>query len=257
MKDTRRNFLKKTTLSLFGFTLLGAKAKATPLMIECSPATLDYYGQGPFYTSNAPLIVNNQLSTAGELGIPLKINGRITNLDCSQALPNTEIEIWHANSNGEYDNTGFNLRGKAITDINGNYEFNTIFPGKYLNGSEYRPAHIHFKLSAPNATPIVTQLYFDGDTSIPTDAAASISSGEFDASQRIISLQTDANGKKIGQWNIAIDAEPQTTSVNDLHLEKGIIYKATPNPFDGKVNIQYGVFKTDNIYKAHLSIVRR
>jgi catechol 1,2-dioxygenase len=32
-----------------------------------------------------------------------------------------------------------------------------------LNGAQYRPAHIHVKVSAPGFQTITTQLYFEGD----------------------------------------------------------------------------------------------
>ncbi len=38
-----------------------------------------------------------------------------------------------------------------------------IVPGRYLNGSRYRPAHVHVKLSAPGHPPLTTQLYFPED----------------------------------------------------------------------------------------------
>jgi len=36
-------------------------------------------------------------------------------------------------------------------------------PGRYLNGAQYRPAHVHVKVSAPGFLPLTTQLYFPGD----------------------------------------------------------------------------------------------
>ena len=40
------------------------------------------------------------------------------------------MDFWQANENGDYDNLGFNFRGKIITDENGNYNLETIIPGK-------------------------------------------------------------------------------------------------------------------------------
>ena len=31
------------------------------------------------------------------------------------------LDIWQSNSSGDYDYTGFNLRGKIVTDKDGNY----------------------------------------------------------------------------------------------------------------------------------------
>jgi catechol 1,2-dioxygenase len=55
-------------------------------------------------------------------------------------LPNTLIEIWQANKAGLYDtdkpgnfteHVDFHLRGMLLTDQQGNYEFETIMPGRY------------------------------------------------------------------------------------------------------------------------------
>ena len=49
------------------------------------------------------------------------------------------------------------------------YEFETIHPGRYLNGSQLRPSHIHYRVSSPGHAELVTQLYFEGDPEIAGD----------------------------------------------------------------------------------------
>jgi catechol 1,2-dioxygenase len=66
-----------------------------------------------------------------------------------------------------------------LTDQQGNYEFETIMPGRYpvppnLPGLEkyaglMRPAHIHFRVSEILHVPLTTQLYFKGDPNIAHD----------------------------------------------------------------------------------------
>ena len=45
----------------------------------------------------------------------------------------------------------------------GRYRVSTIVPGRYLNGPQFRPAHVHVKVRAPGFAPLTTQLYFPGD----------------------------------------------------------------------------------------------
>lgn len=180
MKTNRRNFLKKSTLTLFGFTLIGKVSTAKPFIVaDCFATTKDYFGIGPYYTANAPNISNNILASSTEVGTRLILSGYVKNLECNAFLPNTLIDIWHANDDGQYDNSGFNLRGKVYSDSNGYYSFETILPGKYLNGNDFRPSHIHFKITPPNSNAFITHLYFAGDTSIAIDPVASITTGEF------------------------------------------------------------------------------
>ena len=257
-KENRRQFLKNTSLSLLSIaavpTILNSNNPEFLLDHDkqksknnCDFSTEDAYGQGPFYTTNAPTIINSQLASVNEVGARIIISGRVYNLECSEVIPNTEIDIWHANDAGEYDNVGFNLRGKAITNNQGFYVFESIKPGLYLNGPTFRPSHIHFKITPPGFNTLTTQLYFQGDPYIATDAAASIASGPYDATNRIISLNLNSNGDLEGTWDIIINGDGVPVGNNNLYLDKGIIYSANPNPFNDQLEINYGVFKKSKV----------
>ena len=247
-KDSRRQFLRNTSLAALSFGILPVIAKTTASIkpnspILCDESTEDAYGQGPFYTANAPSIQNNMLADSNEIGTRLILSGQVYNLECSEVIPNTEIDIWHANDDGDYDNSGYNLRGKTTTNSQGFYVFETIKPGLYLNGATYRPSHFHFKITPPNFPTLITQLYFAGDPYIASDAAASITSGTYDATNRIIPLTTNSNGDLEGSWDIVINGDGVSVGSNNIHLDKGILYSASPNPFNDRVEIKYGVFQ--------------
>lgn len=250
-KNPRRRFLKNASLAALSATVVpnvlsaGKPANDSEQSL-CGPTTLDYYGQGPFYTSNPPSISDNQLASPDEPGTRLSITGRVFDLGCDAFLPNTLIDIWHANDAGAYDNNGYTLRGTTMSNSQGFYMFDTIVPGKYLNGAMYRPSHIHFKITPPGHPELTTQLYFEGDSEIPADAAASITSGVYNATDRIIALVENTDGVLEGVWDIVIDGDG-ITGVHDLHREKGMVYSATPNPFADKVTIKYGIFKTARV----------
>ncbi|MAU36346.1 MAG: hypothetical protein CMD14_03120 [Flavobacteriales bacterium] len=262
-KNKRRQFLKNTSLSLLTATVFPTIIKAEnaddslmkkDLTSTCNQSTEDAYGQGPFYSSNAPTIQNNQLADINEIGTRIIISGQVYNLECSEVIPNTEIDIWHANHAGEYDNIGYNLRGKTTTNSQGFYIFESIKPGLYLNGSNYRPSHIHFKITPPGFSTLITQLYFQGDPYIPNDTAASVSSGPFDATNRIIPLFTNSNGDLEGTWNIVIDGNGVPLGTNNIHLDKGVIYSASPSPFINHIEINYGVFTKSKVVIAVYNI---
>lgn len=255
-KKSRRAFLRNTSLSVLSVAAVPGVLKAEQAVEQdkekgqegsCEPSTVDYYGQGPFYTPNAPFIQNGQLADPGEVGQRLIISGRVLNLDCTQALPNTEIDVWHADSSGAYDNTGYRLRGRVNANSQGFYLFETVMPGFYLNGASYRPAHIHFRITPPGFAPLITQLYFQGDPYIASDAAASISNGAYDATHRIIPLNTNANNELEGSWDIVLDGNGVPIGASELHLEKGMIYSAFPNPFREELEIEYGVFQRSKV----------
>ncbi|WP_276319571.1 hypothetical protein [Crenobacter cavernae] len=103
-------------------------------------------------------------------------------------LPGALIEVWQANHAGLYDTnkpgnfteaTTFHLRGMLYTNEKGQYETETIMPGRYpvppnLPGLEKyagltRPAHIHMRVMESLHVPVTTQLYFKGDPFIAND----------------------------------------------------------------------------------------
>jgi len=248
---SRRSFLKNTALGTFGFSVakklsVDPKSKDSSELM-CNPTTQDYYGEGPFYTENPPMIDNHLLASQSEEGERIIISGRIFNLDCTEFIPNAVVDVWHADNNGAYDNVGFGFRGFTLSNQQGFYLFETIKPGKYLNGNKFRPSHIHFKITPPGSSELITQLYFAGDEDIEDDSAASISSGSFDATDRIIPLEENSEGVLEGVFDIVVSGNGVPVGTKDLHLDKGMVYSANPNPFHNEIEIQYGVFKKSKV----------
>lgn len=122
---------------------------------------------GPFYKADAPFRSD---ITEGSTGTALRIQGTVYGCDCQTPLAGAVVDIWQADDSGAYDNTGFVLRGRVKTDDQGRYELTTILPGLYLNGSTYRPRHVHYKVSHADGVALTTQLYFEGDPWIASDA---------------------------------------------------------------------------------------
>jgi protocatechuate 3,4-dioxygenase beta subunit len=123
--------------------------------------------EGPFYKEGAP--PKTDLTENGMPGTRLTISGSVLGLTCAP-LAGALIDVWQANDDGAYDAVGFILRGTLNADAEGKYSFKTIIPGHYLNVGQFRPAHIHVKVSAPGYVLLTTQLYFEGDPYNESDA---------------------------------------------------------------------------------------
>ncbi len=121
---------------------------------------------GPFYKAGAPFEDDLADGLDGDL---MLIQGTVFGCDCVTPLAGAVVDVWQADAEGAYDNDGFILRGKIETDEDGKYSFVTVKPGWYLNGAQYRPAHIHYKVSHKDGMALTTQLYFEGDPYIPID----------------------------------------------------------------------------------------
>jgi protocatechuate 3,4-dioxygenase beta subunit len=124
----------------------------------CRRTTSD--AEGPYFEEGAP--VKTQIASASELGDRLFVEGRVFAPGCRTALAGCVIDVWQANKRGQYASS--RLRGKVVTGTDGRYAFETIVPGRYAENGQYRPAHLHLKVSTPSGRQLlVTQLYFDGD----------------------------------------------------------------------------------------------
>jgi protocatechuate 3,4-dioxygenase beta subunit len=116
--------------------------------------------EGPFFTPSSPERTDLRVPELG--GRLLVVRGQVKDEHCVP-VRNAILDFWQADEAGEYDNVGFGLRGHQSVDAEGRYELRTIVPGRYLNGAQYRPAHIHVKVYVGEREALTTQLYFEGD----------------------------------------------------------------------------------------------
>jgi protocatechuate 3,4-dioxygenase beta subunit len=117
-------------------------------------------------------------------GQVIQLSGIIRNKNCDP-IENARVEIWQASPLGKYDHSQdlnpitkdpkFQYWGMNQTGKDGRYFFKTLIPGHYpldpaLVGrvpsgpGQFRPPHIHFKITHPSFRELVTQMYFDPRT---------------------------------------------------------------------------------------------
>ena len=145
---------------------------------------------GPFYKENAPF---KQRLGEGVEGERLIITGKVMDMRC-QPLKDAILDIWQANSTGEYDNKGFTLRGKVKTNNDGSYIIDTILPKEYSQGDITRPGHIHLKVGVPNQPTLTTQLYFEGEPYLSDREDKSL-----------VMNTTESNGTKKAKFDFVIE----------------------------------------------------
>lgn len=174
-------------------TTSSAISNATDSTLACgagstSASVTPEVTEGPYYKANSPEQAN--LYQAGMAGTKLVLTGYVYDTNC-QPVANAWLDFWQADANGNYDNSGYTLRGHQYTDANGHYELTTVVPGLYPGRTE----HIHFKVQAPNGQILTSQLFFPGVTQNNSD-------GIYNASL-LLSIQETSAGVQ-AQFNFVV-----------------------------------------------------
>ena len=165
-RPTRRNVLGAGAFaagSLFGVggALAQAPLAPTPACHDGDEPTLAQT-EGPFFKPSSPERV--ELIEAGMAGQPIELVGFVLSRNC-KPVAGALLEFWQADDKGQYDNSGFRLRGHQFTDADGRYRLKSIVPGVYVG----RTRHIHVKVQPRGGRVLTTQLYFPGEAKNRSD----------------------------------------------------------------------------------------
>ncbi len=156
-----------------------AQAQSAAPACTSSAAVTDAVTEGPYFKAGSP--ERTSLIATGVTGTQLVLTGYVLTPDC-KPVAHALLDFWQADANGNYDNSGYTLRGHEYTDASGRYQLTTIVPGLYPGRTE----HIHVKVQAPNGPVLTTQLFFPG-------VAQNSSDGIFDP-KLVMNVQNTNNG---------------------------------------------------------------
>jgi catechol 1,2-dioxygenase len=146
---------------------------------------------GPFHREGAPVLEHGTNIARGpeaEKGEPVVVRGCVTD-PAGKPVVGALLDIWQASPEGKYDvqdpnQPQMNLRGKFVTDVNGQYWFKTVKPSAYpipddgpvgdllhaTGRHPMRPAHIHFMITADGYERLITHIFVEGDEYLDSDA---------------------------------------------------------------------------------------
>jgi len=134
---------------------------------------------GPFHIDASPVAAHGSDLGDGIGGGRLHVVGSVRGAD-GAPIANAQVDFWQADHEGFYEAQlgaeDARLRAILSTDAEGRFDFWTVMPLGYtipMDGpvgdlvgrttiSNYRPAHIHFIVSAPGHDPLVTHLFPTG-----------------------------------------------------------------------------------------------
>jgi hydroxyquinol 1,2-dioxygenase len=149
---------------------------------RATPATV----LGPFYIEGSPEFGYGGDMSGGVEGDPLFVHGTVRGLD-GRPVAGAVLDVWQADADGAYEAQlevdEARLRGRFRSRDDGTYCLRTIAPKGYtipMDGtvgdlisrtgiSEYRPAHVHFRVEAAGFDPLVTHLFQEGALYLDSD----------------------------------------------------------------------------------------
>jgi hydroxyquinol 1,2-dioxygenase len=142
---------------------------------------------GPFHVENAPQFALGDDIANGARGAPCVVRGSVRGTR-GEAVAAAVLEVWQSDDDGLYDVQHPGLeqaqcRGVLHADSEGAFHFRSILPvaypiphdgpvGRMLAATDnhpWRPAHLHFRISAPGYETLVTHVFRDGDSYLDSD----------------------------------------------------------------------------------------
>jgi len=127
----------------------------------------------------AHLASTARIAPESEPGDRLIVHGRAVAQDGETPIPGAVVFAYHTDRDGHYDRPGagphsWRLKGWALTDASGSFEFRTIRPGPYPHRNT--PAHIHLNIFVPDGRRYWADgLVFDDDPLVPVGDRATAS----------------------------------------------------------------------------------
>jgi len=143
---------------------------------------------GPFYVENPPEFPLGADVSRNLKGEKLFVGGTVSSAG-GGPLAGAVIDIWQSDTDGYYDVQRSDLseptlRGRLRADAEGRFHFWTILPSPYpiphdgpvglmlqaTARQPWRPAHLHFMVSASGHEKLVTHVFVQGDKYLDSDA---------------------------------------------------------------------------------------
>ena len=148
---------------------------------------------GPFHVVRSPRRDLGDCIDFVGTGQPCVVRGHVRDT-AGVPVPGATLDVWQANDQGFYDvqqpdtQPRANGRGLFTAAADGAYWFRTIVPSHYPIPTDgpvgelltatgrhpYRPAHIHFIVSAPGHRTLITHIFVAGSQYLESDAVFAV-----------------------------------------------------------------------------------
>jgi hydroxyquinol 1,2-dioxygenase len=149
---------------------------------------------GPFFVDDAPRYDNGEDIGNGAHGEPCFVSGTVNGNE-GEAIADAHIAVWQSDEDGFYDIQRPELghlqaRGNLRSLRDGRFYFRSILAAPYPIPSDgpvgkmlsavgrhpWRPAHLHFMITAPGYEPLITHIFRAGGPYLDSDAVFGVRS---------------------------------------------------------------------------------
>jgi protocatechuate 3,4-dioxygenase beta subunit len=173
--------------------VLGVSMLVETINGQETPEATDSTVLGPFHMVESPVRALGADVSPESDGPRCVVSGRIVSID-GTPIPNAEIDSRRADTTGFYDVQQPGIQsignGRALlrSDSEGRFHFRSVVPmyypiptdgpvGELLDATgrhPYRPAHIHFLVTAPGYRELTTHIFIGGSEYIESDAVFAV-----------------------------------------------------------------------------------
>jgi catechol 1,2-dioxygenase len=170
---------------------------------------------GPIHVVESPVRESGDNIDLVGTGTPCVVTGRVVSVDGSP-LPGATLDVWQANDQGFYDvqqpevQPRTNGRGLFTADEKGEFWFRTIVPSHYPIPTDgpvgelliatgrhaYRPAHIHFIVTAPGHRDLTTHIFVAGSKYIESDTVFAVKRS------LVVDFEEVTDPELAAKWNV-------------------------------------------------------
>ena len=172
---------------------------------------------GPFHVVESPVrALGDNIDLVGA-GTPCVVTGRVVSVD-GTPLPGATLDVWQANDQGFYDvqqpgvQPRTNGRGLFTADEKGEFWFRTIVPSYYPIPTDgpvgellvatgrhaFRPAHIHFIVTAQGHRDLTTHIFVAGSEYIESDTVFAVKKS------LVVDFEEVTDEELAGRWGVQV-----------------------------------------------------
>lgn len=158
-----------------------------------TPDATDSTVLGPFHMVDSPTRALGDNVSPASIGQTCVVHGTIGDQN-GKPVPHAVIDVWQADADGFYDvqqpqaQPQGNGRGLFTADEHGRFYFESIVPAHYPIPTDgpvgellaatgrhaYRPAHIHFIVTAPGFRELTTHIFVNNSAYLDSDAVFAV-----------------------------------------------------------------------------------